>query len=123
VAAFVEAARGGRLDEQGHELAQVLSDQTQGNPFFVGQVLRHLAESGVVEQVDGRWVGTAAAEGFVVPEGVRDVVGRRISRLSAKTGELLTAAAVIGPQFDAAIAAEVAGQSIAEALGACRRSW
>lgn len=116
VAAFVEAARGGTLDEQGHELAQVLSDQTQGNPFFVGQVLRHLAESGVVEQVDGRWVGTAAAEGFVVPEGVRDVVGRRISRLSAKTGELLTAAAVIGPQFDAAIAAEVAGQSIAEAL-------
>jgi class 3 adenylate cyclase/tetratricopeptide (TPR) repeat protein len=116
VAAFVEAARGGTLDEQGHELAKVLSDQTQGNPFFVGQVLRHLAESGVVEQVDGRWVGTAAAEGFVVPEGVRDVVGRRISRLSAKSGELLMAAAVIGPQFDAAIAAEVAGQSIAEAL-------
>ena len=116
VAAFVEAARGGELDDQGQELAQVLSDQTQGNPFFVGQVLRHLAESGVVEQVDGRWVGTAAAEGFVVPEGVREVVGRRISRLSAQTGALLTVASVIGPQFDAAIAAEVAGQPIAEAL-------
>ena len=116
VAAFVEAARGDRLDEQGLELAQLLSDQTQGNPFFVGQILRHLVESGVVEHIDGRWVGTAAAEGFVVPEGVREVVGRRISRLSGQTGELLTVASLIGPQFDAAIAAEVAGQSIAEAL-------
>ncbi len=112
----MEAARGDTLDEQGHELAQLLSEQTQGNPFFVGQVLRHLAESGVVEQVDGRWVGTPAAVNFTVPEGVREVVGRRVSRLSAQTGELLTVAAVMGPQFDAAIAGEVSGQTIAAAL-------
>jgi tetratricopeptide (TPR) repeat protein len=61
-------------------------------------------------------VGTAAAENFSVPEGVREVVGRRVSRLSAETGELLTVAAVMGPQFDAAIAAEVSGQTIAGAL-------
>jgi class 3 adenylate cyclase/tetratricopeptide (TPR) repeat protein len=116
VAAFVEAARGDTLDEPGRELARVLSEQTQGNPFFVGQVLRHLAESGVVEQVDGRWVGTEKAANFDVPEGVREVVGRRVSRLSREAGELLTVAAVMGPQFDAAIAGEVSGQTMAVAL-------
>lgn len=115
VAAFVRAARGDELDDAARELAAVLSEQTQGNPFFVGQVLRHLAESGAVQEVNGRWVATAGGE-FVVPEGVREVVGRRVSRLSEPAGELLTVAAVTGPEFDTAVVGEVAGQSIAEAL-------
>ena len=116
VEAFVQAARGAELDEEARELAQLLSEQTQGNPFFVGQVLRNLAESGAVEQVDGRWVRTVTAGSFEVPDGVREVVGRRISRLSPQAGELLTVAAVAGPQFDTAIVAEVAGRPIPEAL-------
>ena len=116
VAAFVQAARGDALDQGGRELARLLVEQTQGNPFFVGQVLRHLAESGAVEQVDGRWVQTESADGFVVPEGVREVVGRRVSRLSPLAGELLTVAAVAGPQFDTSIVAQVAGHPIGEAL-------
>lgn len=116
VEAFVQAARGDALDLGARELVELLVEQTQGNPFFVGQVLRHLAESGVVAQVDGRWVRTETADGFVVPEGVREVVGRRISRLSPMAGELLTVAAVAGPQFDTAIVAQVAGHPISEAL-------
>lgn len=116
VAAFVRAARGDELDDSARELAAVLSEQTQGNPFFVGQVLRHLAESGAVQEVDGRWVATAGSDEFVVPEGVRDVVGRRVSRLSEPAGELLTVAAVTGPEFDTAVVGEVAGQSPAQAL-------
>jgi class 3 adenylate cyclase/tetratricopeptide (TPR) repeat protein len=116
VEAFVQAARGAALDDSGRELAEVLVEQTQGNPFFVGQVLRHLAESGAVEQVDGRWVRTESADRFVVPEGVREVIGRRISRLSTLAGELLTVAAVAGSQFDTAIVAQVAGHPIGEAL-------
>ncbi len=116
VEAFVQAARGDVLDDAARELAGLLSEQTQGNPFFVGQVLRHLVESGAVQEVDGRWVRAEGTGEFVVPEGVREVVGRRVSRLSNRAGELLTVAAVTGPQFDIAIVAEVAGQPIAEAL-------
>jgi class 3 adenylate cyclase/tetratricopeptide (TPR) repeat protein len=116
VEAFVQAARGDVLDEGGRELAELLVEQTQGNPFFVGQVLRHLAESGAVQEVDGRWVRTETADGFVVPEGVREVVGRRISRLSPLAGDLLTVAAVAGPEFDTSIVAQVAGHPISEAL-------
>jgi tetratricopeptide (TPR) repeat protein len=116
VEAFVEAARGDELDDAGRELAQQLGEQTQGNPFFVGQVLRHRAESGAVEEVDGRWVAAEGAGEFQVPEGVREVVGRRVSRLSDQAGALLTVAAVTGPEFDAAIVAEVAEQPTAQAL-------
>ncbi len=116
VEAFVQAARGDVLDDAARELAALLSEQTQGNPFFVGQVLRHLVESGAVQEVDGRWVRAEGSGEFIVPEGVREVVGRRVSRLSKQAGELLTVAAVTGPQFDIAIVAEVAGQPIAEAL-------
>ena len=116
VAAFVQAARGAELDDAARELAELLSAQTQGNPFFVGEVLRHLSETGAVEEVDGRWVRAEGTDEFEVPEGVREVVGRRVSRLSKQAGELLTVAAVTGPQFDMAMVAEVAGQPIAEAL-------
>jgi tetratricopeptide (TPR) repeat protein len=116
VEAFVRAAGGDALDEDARGLAELLSEQTQGNPFFVGQMLRHLAESGEIERVDGRWVQTAAGGVLSVPLGVREVVGRRVYRLSTDAGELLTIAAVAGPQFDTAIVAHVAGQAVAEAL-------
>ncbi len=116
VAAFVQAAGGVELDDAARDLAELLSEQTQGNPFFVGQVLRHLSETGAVEEIDGRWVRAEGTDEFVVPEGVREVIGRRVSRLSKQAGELLTVAAVTGPQFDVATVAEVAGQPIAKAL-------
>ncbi len=103
VAAFVQAAGGDDLDEHAREFAAHLAEQTQGNPFFVGQVLRHRAETG-------------AGGEFVVPEGIRDVVGRRISRLSERAGQLLTVAAVAGPEFDTAIVADVAAQPTVQAL-------
>lgn len=100
VADLVRAARGDALDGHAIDFAADLTEQTQGNPFFVGQILRHLAEGGEP----------------VVPDGVRDVVGRRVSRLSEQAGQLLTVAAVAGPEFDTAIVAEVAGRPMPEAL-------
>ena len=46
------------LDEAGTSLAMTLQGDTGGNPFFVGEVLRHLAESGTITQEGGRWVAT-----------------------------------------------------------------
>ena len=79
-------------------------------------MLRHLVESGTIEQVDGRWVRAEGADEFEVPEGVREVIGRRVSRLSPLAAELLTVAAVAGSEFDTAVVAEVAGQPTAQAL-------
>ena len=66
-----------------------LRDETEGNPFFIVEVLRHLAESGAVFQRDGRWAIDVPIDRIGIPEGVRDVVGRRLGRLSAMTNDVL----------------------------------
>ena len=48
VLAFMEAAAGHDLDDVGVGLAHALYRETDGNPFFVGEVLRHLSESGAI---------------------------------------------------------------------------
>ncbi len=56
VAVLMEAATGQELDEDGRALAAEIARETAGNPFFAGEILRHLTESGAIaEQQDGRW--------------------------------------------------------------------
>jgi tetratricopeptide (TPR) repeat protein len=81
-------------------LAELLHHRTDGNPLFVHEMLRFLLENGLVERRAGalRGVGEETLAGRI-PEGLRDVVGRRLSRLSATTNKVLSTAAVIGREF------------------------
>ncbi|MGH9009242.1 MAG: ATP-binding protein, partial [Acidimicrobiia bacterium] len=109
VAAFLEQAAGHELDEDGAELARTVWQETEGNALFVAEVVRHLVESGTVEQRDGRWVVTRRLDDLGVPEGVRDVVGRRLSRLSADANTMLACASVVGLEFEPAVVGAVSG--------------
>ncbi|WP_432924142.1 ATP-binding protein [Microbispora sp. CA-135349] len=80
----------------GPELAAALRDRTGGNPFFLGELLRLLTST----HADGR-VGTADVLALAVPDGVRDVINQRVSRLPEDSQTLLRAAAVIGRDVDA----------------------
>jgi class 3 adenylate cyclase/tetratricopeptide (TPR) repeat protein len=115
VAAFIEAAAGHALAEDHEGLPQAVWTETEGNPFFMVEVLRHLAETGGVEQRDGRWVMTAPVDQLGIPEGVRDVVGRRLSRLSEAANRALWVASVVGLEFDPAVV-RMAGDLSDEAL-------
>ena len=105
--AFLEAAGGHPLAAEGHALAQRLAAETDGNPFFVTEVLRHLVETGSLVQRDGMWVGTVEPGEAGLPEGVRDVIGQRLSRLSEQSNDLLRTAAVVGREFDVDLVAAV----------------
>ncbi len=101
VVALMEAVAGQELDEIGRALAGEITRETAGNPFFAGELLRHLTESGaIVQQDDGRWrlVGDLADLGL--PQSVREVIGRRVERLGGDARTALSAAAVIGRDFD-----------------------
>jgi tetratricopeptide (TPR) repeat protein len=100
VAAFVEAAAGHALGEPGLALARALHAETEGNPFFMEQVLRHLAETGAVSMRDGQWTYDVSVEQLGIPEGVREVIGRRRSRLAQSTDAVLQVGSVIGRDFD-----------------------
>ena len=85
-------------------LARRLQDRTAGNPFFIEEMLRSLAEA--PEDAPG------------VPEGVKDLVSRRLARLEPGTVETLTGAAVLGRDFGLATLAGMLGRPEEELLGA-----
>ena len=82
-----------------------LRRDTNGNPFFIIEVLHHLVETGALELGDGHWSLDAAT--VQIPEGIREVVGSRLDRLGTERSEMLRTAAVIGPRFDLQVVAEV----------------
>jgi DNA-binding SARP family transcriptional activator len=87
------------------DFVTVLEQQTEGNPFFVEEVIRHLEQS-------------MAAKIGDIPEGVRGVIGRRLSRLKPAVYDTLRVAAVIGPEFDLSTLAEATGWNRDELLDA-----
>jgi tetratricopeptide (TPR) repeat protein len=80
-------------------LARVVFEGTEGNPFFVEEVFRHLAEEGKLFDEKGAFRPGLRVDQLQVPEGVRLVLGRRLERLSEDTRRILTTAAVIGRVF------------------------
>ena len=92
---FLTQQAGHELDASAMALADALHVETEGNPFFIAEVLRHLVEVGQVRRQGARWL-VADPEHLAVPEGVRDVVGRRLSRLSERANTVLSVAAVVG---------------------------
>ena len=72
--------------------------RTDGNPLFVGEIIRFLMERGDLAEGNAAPSGTEMTR---IPEGVREVIGRRLDSLSDFCNELLTTAAVIGREFDA----------------------
>ncbi|MDT5210295.1 MAG: hypothetical protein QOF67_2710, partial [Mycobacterium sp.] len=104
VTAYV--AEAGYDDE---ELARALATVTGGNPFFLIEALRHVDESG------GRWDPTT------LPQGVREAVSRRLSRLPAETNKALAAAAVVGSRFALELVERVVDDDLVDAFDeACK---
>ncbi|MGE5695998.1 MAG: BTAD domain-containing putative transcriptional regulator, partial [Candidatus Sericytochromatia bacterium] len=99
VTAYV--AEAGYDDE---ELARALASVTGGNPFFLIEALRHVEESG------GVW------DPSTLPQGVREAVSRRLSRLPAETNKALAAAAVVGSRFALELVERVVGEDLVDAV-------
>ena len=101
VAQIMTVVAGYELDEDILALAQEIAAETDGNPFFVGEILRGLWESGSLtfDEASGRWSVDRSA-GAALPESVREVIERRVERLGEEALEALRLAAVIGRSFD-----------------------
>jgi tetratricopeptide (TPR) repeat protein len=82
-------------------LTERVQRTTKGNAFFVQELVRSLAEDGVVLQrtVKGWQVDQAALQEARLPESIRQVAWRRLAHLSAETREVLCWAAIVGPMF------------------------
>ncbi len=85
------------------ELVAAVSEETDGNPLFLGEIVRLLvAEGGFMTQETPR---------LAIPQTVRDVIARRVRRLSEESGRVLVLASVLGREFSVDALASIAGIS------------
>jgi len=81
------------------DLRRLLVERSEGNPFFVEELLGELVDAGVIERVDERWTSRELPEGFLVPDSVQAVLAARMDRLPPLEKAALQAAAVVGRVF------------------------
>jgi DNA-binding winged helix-turn-helix (wHTH) protein/tetratricopeptide (TPR) repeat protein len=99
-------------------LVETIFEETDGNPFFVEEVFRYLAEEGKLFDVAGKWLPGLRVESLQVPASVRLVLGRRLARLSEGAQRVLTMAAVIGRSFGLRLLEELEGNQAETVLDA-----
>ena len=101
VPAFLQSIADDELDDRAAEVARAIHHETEGNPFFVTEVLAHLVESGVVYREGGRWTASpdVNVQRLDLPAGVSEVMSRRLTRLSEASNRALVVGAVAGPLF------------------------
>jgi predicted ATPase/DNA-binding CsgD family transcriptional regulator len=81
------------------ELLDAIYTLTEGNPFFVEEILTALVATDNIFYVHGYWNRTALQE-IDIPRSVQDAVQKRKEHLSQGTRYILTLAAVVGRRFD-----------------------
>ena len=105
-------------EEVSGEFAQAVHRETEGNPFFVEEVLKALIEKGSVRRESGRW-RRCDVDQLVIPQSVKEAIGHRLNRVSPDTNEVLRVCAILGKVFtfdDLTAAAEQNEDALLDAL-------
>jgi tetratricopeptide (TPR) repeat protein len=92
------------------EFAVAVHRETEGNPFFVEEVLKALIERGSVRRESGRW-RRCDMEQMLIPQSVKEAIGNRLDRVSQNCNEVLRVAAILGKVFTFEELAATAEQS------------
>src|SRR5579872_369870 len=111
------------LGESGisNAFASLIHERTDGNPYFVQQVLRVMVERGDVFREGEHWGRRAIAE-IEVPASIRAVIGQRLARLAEATQEILREASVLGQRFDFDELQRMTGRDETELEGALEQA-
>ena len=91
------------------ELRVLISQKTEGNPFFVEEVVKSIQESGTLEHEGDKAVSARSFSEILAPDTVQDVIMARIDRLGEEPKRVLQLAAVIGREFTGRLLDRLAG--------------
>jgi class 3 adenylate cyclase len=87
-------------DPSVRKLGQMVAERAAGNPFFAEEIVRELAERGVLRGERGAYISTTQGGDISVPATLQATIAARIDRLDPNAKRTLSAAAVIGSRFD-----------------------
>ncbi len=82
------------------DLAAVLVERSEGNPFFVEQILFYLQENGTIELRDNQWHVVGALQDTILPPDVRAIFTARLDRLTQDVRDVVQTAAILGREFE-----------------------
>jgi DNA-binding winged helix-turn-helix (wHTH) protein/predicted ATPase len=118
VAAYVAGRLGGPIEAA---LAGVVYERTDGNALFLVNIVEHLVQRGLVAWREGKWTLQVEAEATTssLPEGLRQMLLRRIENLTPEVRQVLEAASVVGEEFETAAVAAGAGCPVAHVEACC----
>ena len=80
------------------ELAAAVHNETEGNPFFIEEVMKSLIQQGSIGRENARW-SFSAVHDLEIPQSVKAAISHRLDRLSEGANDMLRAAAVLGKTF------------------------
>jgi hypothetical protein len=87
------------------DVSAAITERSAGNPFFAEEMVRELAQRGVLAGERGNYICRADAADIAVPATVQAAIAARIDRLTAPAKRTVHAASVIGARFDAGLLA------------------
>jgi DNA-binding CsgD family transcriptional regulator/tetratricopeptide (TPR) repeat protein len=103
------------------EFRRALDEVCEGNPFFVEEVLKTLAQRGDLVYRDGGWQRDKDVRDIAIPDSVHGAVDQRVLGLATEAQRVLRVAAVIGRRFDFDVlqqVSEVPERAVLDALAA-----
>ncbi len=83
--------------------------ESEGNPFFLLEVIRMLVDEGHLKREEGVWRIGETLDEVHIPSKIYDVVVRRLDRLIEEQKELLECASVVGEEFESDVVGRVTG--------------
>lgn len=96
------------VDDLPLSLRQMILDKSEGNPFFLEEVIRSLLDRDLVIREDGHWKATEELAHLEVPDTLNGVLTARLDSLDIASKRLAQIAAVIGREFDEPLLLQIA---------------
>ncbi len=81
------------------EFTEAIYRETEGNPFFIEEVVKALVDQGQIYRENLKWQRGDIAD-LAIPQSIKEAIGRRLNRLSTESIEVLQHAAILGKVFD-----------------------
>jgi class 3 adenylate cyclase/tetratricopeptide (TPR) repeat protein len=95
------------IDDLPEKVRTKILDKSEGNPFFVEEVIRSLLDNKLIVKHNERWQVTREIDNIDLPDTLLGVITARLDRLTESTRHVLQAASVLGREFSAEILAEI----------------
>jgi class 3 adenylate cyclase len=110
------------VDELPDEVRARILERSEGNPFFLEEIVRQLIDDGLLLQADGRWRARAGIREVEIPDNVQSVILARLDLLMPEERRVTQRAAVVGRVFwDGAVARLAGVEDLDEILHTLRR--